>query len=223
VCAHGRTEPRTSKRILLTTRSTALLGDPRLFLFRRSARGRRLACARKPGRPARRLETMQTISLKLPDDLLAQIETEAKARASRNRRSCRRAWRGDGDRQLCRSPQRKPIEVRNLEGRRSCDRPSQIRSTNSATVIPAARIRDRRVPGASSRCCGIDRLAACPGLIRMTWLPCWRSLIQPALANARTARAPETEGSAATKREPRPPERRWSRACRWPPESSGNR
>src|ERR1039458_1839409 len=33
----------------------------------------------------------------------------------------------------------------------------------------------RSVPGASSRCWGMDRLAGFPGLIKMTWLPCCRS------------------------------------------------
>jgi hypothetical protein len=71
------------------------------------------------------------------------------------------------------------------------------RATNSSTDIPAARINARRVPGAISRCWGTDKLAACPGLISMTWLPRWRSLIHPAFWKTRTARSPETEGKAA--------------------------
>lgn len=55
----------------------------------------------------------------------------------------------------------------------------------------------RSVPGASSRCCGTDKLAACPGLMRITWLPRWRSLTHPAFWKIRTARSPETEGKAA--------------------------
>jgi hypothetical protein len=55
-----------------------------------------------------------------------------------------------------------------------------IHATNSCTDIPAARINARSVPGATTRCWGTDRLAACPGLMRMTWLPRWRSLLHPA-------------------------------------------
>ena len=46
-----------------------------------------------------------------------------------------------------------------------------ISATNSCTGIPAGRINARSVPGAISRCCGTDKLAACPGLMRITWLP----------------------------------------------------
>jgi hypothetical protein len=56
----------------------------------------------------------------------------------------------------------------------------QSNSMNSLTVIPEALINERSVPGATSRCCGTDRLAGFPGFTRMTWLPCCRSSIQPA-------------------------------------------
>ena len=72
-----------------------------------------------------------------------------------------------------------------------------ISATNSSTDIPAARISARSVPGAISRCCGTGKLAECPGLMRTTWLPRWRSLTHPALWKIRTARSPETEGKAA--------------------------
>jgi hypothetical protein len=56
----------------------------------------------------------------------------------------------------------------------------QSNSMNSLTVIPEARINERSVPGATSRCCGTDRLAGFPGFTIMTWLPCCRSSVQPA-------------------------------------------
>ena len=74
---------------------------------------------------------------------------------------------------------------------------THINATNSSTGICAARIRARSVPGAISRCCGTDKLAACPALMRMTWLPRWRSMTHPAFWKTRTAAAPEMEGKAA--------------------------
>ena len=53
-------------------------------------------------------------------------------------------------------------------------------STNCMTDMPEARINDRSVPGANSRCWGMDKLAGCPGLIKITWLPCCLSLPHPA-------------------------------------------
>ena len=103
-----------------------------------------------------------------------------------------------------------------------------ISATNSSTDIPAARINARSVPGANSRCCGTDKLAACPGLMRMTWLPRWRSLFHPAFWKTRTARSPEREAKLPSMQEPRLLGLLWSEACherrvfrdtrRWPHE-----
>src|ERR1700682_2790277 len=76
----------------------------------------------------------------------------------------------------------------------------QSNSTNCVTVIPDARINERGVHGAKSRCNGTDKLAGLPDLIKITWLPCCRSLTHPAFWKARTARSPETEGSAPLNR-----------------------
>ena len=100
---------------------------------------------------------------------------------------------------------------------------TQSISTNCVTGMPEARIKDRSVPGANSRCWGMDKLAGCPGLIKMTWLPCCRSLRHPAFCKARTACSPETEGSAAIRREPRPRALRPSEACCWPTAPANNR
>lgn len=71
------------------------------------------------------------------------------------------------------------------------------RATNSATVIPAARISDLSSPRSSSRCCGTDSTTASPSLPMMTWLLCWRRNRQPAFSNTRTASAPEQTGRAS--------------------------
>src|SRR5258708_30360985 len=47
----------------------------------------------------------------------------------------------------------------------------------------------------------------------MTWLPCYRSLIQPAFWNALTARSPETEAGMPFTLEPRSLVLRSSKAC----------
>jgi len=69
---------------------------------------------------------------------------------------------------------------------------------NSSTVIPAWRMRARRVPTDSSLCWGIERLTRSPGFVITRWLPTCPAVLQPAFSKARTASLPEILASRAT-------------------------
>jgi hypothetical protein len=68
---------------------------------------------------------------------------------------------------------------------------NQSKDRNSSTVISAARISARKVPAASSLCCGTERFARASGLLSTTWLPTCPMICQPALEKALTASLPE--------------------------------
>ncbi len=62
---------------------------------------------------------------------------------------------------------------------------------NSSTVVPALRIKARRVPIESSLCYGIERLTRNPCLVMTMWLPTWPTTCQPLFSKALTASLPE--------------------------------
>lgn len=71
----------------------------------------------------------------------------------------------------------------------------QSRATNSATDIPASRIKPRSNPLSISRWSGIERLIGVPGRVRTIWLPRCRSKTHPARSKTRRASRPLTTGS----------------------------
>ena len=70
---------------------------------------------------------------------------------------------------------------------------------NSSTVIPAWRMRARRVPTESSLCCGTERLTHTPGFTITRWLPTWPIACHPAFSKALAACWPEMFASRATR------------------------
>lgn len=73
------------------------------------------------------------------------------------------------------------------------------RLKNSSTVIPACRIRARKVPTDNSLCWGIERLTRRPGLDITKWLPTCPTAFHPAFSKALAASLPEMLPSLATR------------------------